>query len=453
VRQGLVGCIELGQTEAAKMFGSVLYKGIVTRFQHPYYQVTYADGDVEEYTGRELARILKFKVSEIADPRRFYYDWSGLSMADVPGFVEHLVEYLAQFDIKLPTAWTDMGTREDTGAGDGMRSADAIEIFLRDEEYELRCFHEGLLSSARAARTLRNYRLAALKLVWYAFTRRLVWPLTGDAFGLYLAKLYKERNNIGAPTTTKNAMSLLCSMNNVDPAPYNTLRATAAVEAARRDHKHVVKKSAGLTVGMVWRISRRYAFERPGRAPGAQLEFAFGTSVGVAFKILLRYDDLSRCRWDPDYCDVFYTHVRFYVEGRKNAAHGCAFLDIARPADDNPDGIYFGVARAKAYFQTGHVLPHIDHRTGTIDHTRAMSISIFVTFLRSALVNIGLTKEEAALFAGQSARAGGATEAAAKGLHQEDIQHLAGVTSAEWLSWYNRRYLAERLRVSRAIGL
>ena len=89
-------------------------------------------------------------------------------------------------------------------------------------------------------------------------------------------------------------MSLLCSMNNVDPAPYNTLRATAAVEAARRDHKHVVKKSAGLTVGMVWRISRRYAFERPGRAPEAQWEFTFGMSVGVAFKILLRYDDLSR---------------------------------------------------------------------------------------------------------------------------------------------------------------
>ena len=56
VRQGLVGCIELGQTEAAKMFGGVLYKGIVTRFQHPYYQVTYADGDVEEYTGRDVGR-------------------------------------------------------------------------------------------------------------------------------------------------------------------------------------------------------------------------------------------------------------------------------------------------------------------------------------------------------------------------------------------------------------
>jgi hypothetical protein len=77
----------------------------------------------------------------------------------------------------------------------------------------------------------------------------------------------------------------------------------------------------------------------------------------------------------------------------------------------------------------------------------------FVAFLRSALTAIGMPVKEAALFAGQSARAGGATDAAAKGLHQKDIQHLAGVTSAEWLSWYNRRYLAERLRVSRALGL
>jgi hypothetical protein len=51
--------------------------------------------------------------------------------------------------------------------------------------------------------------------------------------------------------------------------------------------------------------------------------------------------------------------------------------------------------------------------------------------LSSELVNISLTKKEAGLFAGQSARAGGATEAAAKGLHQEDTQHLAGVSSKE----------------------
>jgi hypothetical protein len=50
-------------------------------------------------------------------------------------------------------------------------------------------------------------------------------------------------------------------------------------------------------------------------------------------------------------------------------------------------------------------------------------------------------------------RSATAAKAAAKGLLQEAIQHLAGVTSAEWLSWYNRRFLPERPRVSRALGL
>jgi len=66
-----------------------------------------------------------------------------------------------------------------------------------------------------------------------------VVPLAGDMFGLYPARLYKERDNIGAPITTENAMSLLCSMDDVDLAPYNMLRVTAAVEGARRNHKRV----------------------------------------------------------------------------------------------------------------------------------------------------------------------------------------------------------------------
>jgi len=40
----------------------------------------------------------------------------------------------------------------------------------------------------------------------------------------------------------------------------------------------------------------------------------------------------------------------------------------------------------------------------------------YVAFLRSALLAIGLSEEQAALFAGRSARAGGATEAAVNGL-------------------------------------
>jgi hypothetical protein len=87
-----------------------------------------------------------------------------------------------------------------------------------------------------------------------------------------------------------------------------------------------------------------------------------------------------------DFCAVFSEYLRFYVEGRKNDAMGCAFLDIARPANGDPDGVYFIFVWAKGHFCTGHVLPHIDRRTGEVDRTRPMSIGDFVAFLRSALV-------------------------------------------------------------------
>ena len=59
----------------------------------------------------------------------------------------------------------------------------------------------------------------------------------------------------------------------------------------------------------------------------------------------------------------------------------------------------------------------------------------------------------ASLFVGQSVRSGGAAPAAIHGLPHGDIQHLAGVRDPNWLSYYNRNYLGERLRISRAVGL
>jgi hypothetical protein len=96
-------------------------------------------------------------------------------------------------------------------------SAGATEAFLRKEEVELR--------SSKSAFCRQHKRRAPCAttawplLAWYALTRRLSWPLAGDMSGLYLAKLQKECEKIGAPTTTKNAMSFLCFMNDDDLAP------------------------------------------------------------------------------------------------------------------------------------------------------------------------------------------------------------------------------------------
>jgi len=67
---------------------------------------------------------------------------------------------------------------------------------------------------------------------------------------------------------------------------------------------------------------------------------AFGSAVSAVFKLLARYDETIKLYWDQDWCDVLDTHVRFYLHGRKNLQHGSALLDVARPADNNPNGIY-----------------------------------------------------------------------------------------------------------------
>ena len=87
------------------------------------------------------------------------------------------------------------------------------------------------------------------------------------------------------------------------------------------------------------------------------------------------------------------------------------------------------------------------------NYSKRMPYGDYVIFLRSALLNISVPEQASNLFAGHSARAGGASEVAAHGLHQEDIQHLAGVTDPAWMLCYNRRYWPEQLRVSRALGL
>jgi|AntAceMinimDraft_1070359.scaffolds.fasta_scaffold328249_1 hypothetical protein len=55
-------------------------------------------------------------------------------------------------------------------------------------------------------------------------------------------------------------MAALNPTSGVGGAPYKSLSATAAAEAARRDHNKTVKKSAALSVAMVRAINRRCSF-------------------------------------------------------------------------------------------------------------------------------------------------------------------------------------------------
>jgi hypothetical protein len=297
--------VDIASTKVRKVFGGCLFWGTVARFRHPFYLVEYVDDDKAEHTGKELTPILRLTVSEIRDPRRWHYGWAGLNMASVPGFNAHVAEYMNGQDMTLPIAWVGNAANAEAYAAASSDPVDTVNDFFRADNAKLQQIYLGLLSSARAANTLRNYRLAALKLVWLALTRKWTWPLPATRFGWYMAELYKDQGSIGAPVTAKNAMALLCSMNGVDDAPYKSLSATAAVQAARRDHNHVVKKSVALSAAMVRAINRHYSLPRRGRPHRRQWEFGFSTAVPVAFKILLRYDDFKSCLYDNGFCEMF----------------------------------------------------------------------------------------------------------------------------------------------------
>jgi hypothetical protein len=51
-------------------------------------------------------------------------------------------------------------------------------------------------------------------------------------------------------------MAVLCPTSGVGGAPYKSLSATAAAQAAQRDDKHAAQKSAALSAAMVRAINR-----------------------------------------------------------------------------------------------------------------------------------------------------------------------------------------------------
>ena len=447
---GHIGFVCLGCSLITRAHGGVARLGIVTSYQRPFFRVHYCNGDYEDLTGDNIAAGLRLSLEQVQDPRRWTYDWSTLNPTKTPDFCAHIASYVRTYGFHLPFSWTGI---QEGGSERVASSSDSIDEYLRKEALWLEARHMASMSEARAPTTLANYKNPVLKLAWFAISRRWAFPPTAEQFGLYLTKLRETQNNAGALTTAKNALSCICQLNGVDSSKYNALSVSISTEGVLRAQRHIHKKSAALTAGLLRKINAQYSFLRPHRAHNAQWEFAFGAAISAAFKLLARYSDTIQLLWNDNMCTIRDSHIQFYLSGRKNLQHGSAILDVARPADNNLEGVYFILRRAKDHFRTGHVLPHINRTTGEVNNAKPMSYNDYVLFMRSALVTAGVPAETANLFAGQSPRAGGASEAAASGLHHEDIQHLAGVTSPEWLTWYNRRLLDERLRVSRALGL
>jgi hypothetical protein len=422
----------------------------VIEFCKPWFKVAFDDGDKADYEGHELAGHIVFSEEDFYDPFHWYYDFSVMNPANTPGWNSACEGFCRNFGIEIPAAW--LGNAE--GAVSINHDPDeSATAFLEREHAALQAALSDMLGQAREKRTIMNLRNPGLKLLWWCASRGRNFPPTANDVALYCAKLAKDQDNIGAVSVAKNALSFVCAFNDLSTLEFSSLRVNAALEAAmRRRHKHQVKKAAGLTVNMVKAIMEALGVVRPNRPARRQWALAVAAAISLGFKLLLRYDDLKRRRWDKGYCEVFPTHIRFYLDGRKNNQYGGDFLDVAAPANPRERGVYHVCVEAREVFRTGFVLAHVNAQ-GDVDTARPMSHNNFVRHLREALVHIGLSRETAAVYSAHSMRSGGATSAAVNKLHREDIQHLAGVKDVNWLAYYNRMYLAERLRVSQGIGL
>ena len=156
----------------------------------------------------------------------------------------------------------------------------------------------------------------------------------------YFTEVAEASDTVGGVAQAKSALGMICSFNDLPTAVYTSMRVNAALESMRRSHRHQTRKAAGLSVDMVGVILIDFGFVRSDRPLTHQWELMIGVSIGLGFKLLLRYGDLKRCRWDVSYCEVFVTHIRFYLDGRNNNHYGGNFLDVARPEDPSMLGVY-----------------------------------------------------------------------------------------------------------------
>ena len=438
---GIAHGVAIGVATVTKTFRGRPYVGIVDSFRAPWFHVTYSDGDEEDLHGLELARLLNYRAATFYEPEFFSYDFSVLHPATIPGWCAAMREFCALHGLRLPPSWLDGVVDQRRGISTDAYS-DAAELA------DLQARLSDYVASSRAPRTWKNLRNPGLRVLWFLATRRIPLPPSAEEAALMMTKIAHDRDNAGAVSTMHNALTAICELNGWRSDIYNDRLALAPLHAMRRAHRKQTKKSEGLRVAHISSILTHYVF-------GSQRKdwtVAIGTAISVGFNILLRYDDLRRCRWDDGYCDITPLHVRFYLDGRKNNQYRGNMLDVAVPADPHLRGVYHACKIAKNRFKSGFVLPHVAS-DGTVDSSRAMNYERFVAFLRSALIHIGVSEHHARRFAGQSMRSGGATAAAISGLSPAEICHLAGVKDVDWLSYYNRNHLSSRLRASRAVGL
>jgi hypothetical protein len=107
--------------------------------------------------------------------------------------------------------------------------------------------------------------------------------------------------------------------------------ALSLVASARRR-----KGARAADLKLVLDVLRRYAYLEAGVNTDRQWRLAIGVAIGCAFKLMARYADMRRVRYDDESFLVYGMYI--FVSERKTHVYGGQWIDVARP----PDGS-FGV--------------------------------------------------------------------------------------------------------------
>jgi len=334
------------------------------------------------------------------------------------------------------------------------QSLPAAEIYTAaGERARLQAGYRELADLSRTPSTSRGLANHGLKLLWLLASRGHPLLPSQQAVTDYLTFISLERRNVGAASNAWGAPLNLCRVSAWADGLYRAGAPLAPLPAMHRICRHTQKKSVGLTLAIVRAFPDCYAWARPSRAAAHQLELAFGCAIVIAYKILARYADLFQLRWGASHCHVDHDHVSFWLETRKTHQEGGGFLDVARPPGPRERGAYHAILEARAAAGgTGYVLPATD-ASGRVNHHTPMSYAAYVRILRHSLTQLGVDPAHAMTFAGQSPRAGGATEAARARVRPEGIALLAGVKDINSILTYNRADIGDRLEASRTLGL
>ena len=457
MRSGLAGLALLGSSRVARFVeGASVALGTVTAWCRPWFEITFDSGAVVSVQKRDLEASLLFSPADFFDPRHFFFDFGIFNPTRVGGWVAGMLAFLDMQRVLLPARWRDpLGwSGAAPGGGDPSRAAGDVDHFRDATAAECQALLIELSGESLRESTLDNLRFPAYKALWWFASMGRQMPPTAEDVAQYLAYLSGKVDSIGSVADARGAIGFLATCNGArgwDRAAILGGRATLPLEALRRRHARAVNKAPGLPKAAVQAILIGFAFVRPQLTWDLQWRLAIGVAIGTAFKLMARYADMRFVMYDDGAFLVFATHIRVYVSERKTHVYGGQWIDIARPADGSL-GVYHALPIGKSVFREGHVMPHVD-KDGRVHRDRPMEYHHFVDHLRSALVQIGYTPDEAPNFSAHSMRPGVATEMVHSGLPPLLACTVAGVKSIDWLVGYMRADLGDRLRASWSIGL